>query len=42
MATRAITAPGDGIGRYAPKLGMAQIRTGIAWADETLADLRNG
>jgi PadR family transcriptional regulator AphA len=31
---------GDGMGSYALKLGLSQIHTALAWADETLADLR--
>ncbi|MGR6920993.1 helix-turn-helix transcriptional regulator [[Actinomadura] parvosata] len=33
--------PAEGsFGRYALSLGRAQVRTGLAWAEETLADLR--
>ncbi|MEU0569825.1 PadR family transcriptional regulator [Nonomuraea sp. NPDC005983] len=31
---------GPGFGRYALKLGLAQSRASLAWADETLADLK--
>ncbi|WP_433433355.1 PadR family transcriptional regulator [Nonomuraea sp. CA-141351] len=32
--------PKDGVGAYAAKLGLSHVRAGLAWAEETLADLR--
>ncbi|MGW0805705.1 PadR family transcriptional regulator [Nonomuraea sp. NPDC002799] len=41
LAVLECTTTGE-LGRHALQLGLRQARTGIEWADETLADLRSG